>query len=335
MSKKFLIYAGSKPEDSQYIEIGKIYTVENKPDMNAPDGYRKLGTTKYPNPVVGAKYLGLAVFDNKKGNIANPFYDTFLSEYSTTLKNMYKNGGLEVAIESLKESIVDPVEFMYGEGKLDPKSAFWRSPEGRVKIYSGKRFNTNDPLELMQLYCLIMNKELAPKGLENKNEYVSNASFVVTNVEETTDIRTRNEFAKTQAIFKFGTLLNTDKVKLYNLLDYLGISTSIEEDTKDSEMIITTIFTEYLSESEQNVGIFNKHYQDFIEKKSGGQLLVIFKNLKAMAKEGIIKIEYGNLILEDVVVGSNFKDAAFKISAEKDKKELYTSNLTKLNKTTK
>lgn len=328
--KKLIVY--SERRGSEYkkfeINVGAIYFIQPKIDMNAPDGFIREGTGRLPNPVDGAKIINLVPADPNKSSesttsLEGKYYDTGMTEHSYNLQQALSALDKSAMTEQLKviqELIVEPVERIFGEGALNPRNVdFWSGVQGSAKIFVGKIFDTSDPIQLMQLYLLALNGIIAPKEFEKRSLYVE-SNFIFDNEEETRDIRTKSTVEKAKAQSRFFTVNSKKNTDSSYLLEYAGIRNIAGFDGKD-ELIVT--FEDWINKEPQNVTLFNKVYENLFESQLGKDTFVIFKQVIELIKKKKLEKLGGTYYLEDIELGTTPKEIARTILSNLDNKKKF------------
>lgn len=299
-----------------FIEKNRIYTVGNKRDADAPDGFQQLGTTKLPDPDIGVKMCNLAVADPDKHTKSRPHYDTFMTEHSRRVNRMFPDKSERDAhLKNVRELILEPVEEIYGrEGILSPTNReFWDSEDGRKDIFNKEIFNTSDPIDFMHLYMLIMNRELAPENYQSRPTY-NLAQFTVVDYEDNVDIKQKQEFSKNQAISRMMTTGSTNLTQLTTLLDYMGVySASKGEKLED----ISFVFTDWIDQEVQNARLFNTTYEELMTSKSGAEILETFSVVKGLVETKDIALRFGQYYFQDEEVGTSLREVTSNIVGDK------------------
>lgn len=130
------------------IKSNSIYKIENKPDMNAPSGYREMGTTKLPSEGIGNSVPCRFVVNDH--NTGKGVYDTGLYIGSPCFKGKGEKEQ-ERVVADLREHIVKPYEALHGMAILDHKNlSFWDNFS--VDLWEGRFFNTSNVEDLLDLY---------------------------------------------------------------------------------------------------------------------------------------------------------------------------------------
>lgn len=303
--EKILVYRNGNKE--YYIEVGQSYQVIPKFDADAPDGFQKHRTTKFLDPAVTNR-THVAFFDMDRKT-----YDTGLTKNSKALRNLYKNDEslIESALKQLTRLITKNLASIKSTETIDPNNLdFWDNPEENFSVSLGEDlvFNTNDTIQLYQLYQLILQGKLAPAGLESEPLYKTNSQYAVENKTDVVEVSQKRELDKSKALFKFMTLLNTDKKLLHGILELTGIR---GVDEKTDEALLNTVFTQWLNKDEnQNPKRFLQIYKDNYESDSGRQFLTLFTAVKTLEKKGVIQRKMAGLMLGEDLLGKTTEEAA-------------------------
>lgn len=309
--QKILVYRNGSKE--YYIEVGQSYQVISKFDADAPDGFQKERTTKFLNPDMATK-THVAFFDMDR-----KIYDTGLTKNSKALKNLYKNdeSAIQTALRQITSLITNPLISIKSADTIDPNNLdFWDEPEENFSVNLGVDlvFNTNDTIQLYQLYQLILQGKLAPAGLESEPLYKTNAQYAVENKSDVVEVSQKRELDKSKALFKFMTLLNTDKNLLNSVLDLAGIR---GVDNRTDEALLNNVFTQWLNKDEnQNPKRFLEIYKNNYESDSGRQFLTLFTAIKDLERKGVIQRKMSGLVLGEEVLGKTTEEAAQKIAKD-------------------
>jgi hypothetical protein len=297
------------------INSNTIYQVSPKFDGNAPDGFRKERTTKALAPW-GVNIEGIPFNDTKK------VWDTGLYESSPVFTTKKKEE-VNSILRFVNKHIVDPLEKQfYGEGKLDhkdTKDSFWM--DYGIELYNGRIFNTADPKQLMDLYLSVLHGKVCPKGEAESSPYFPNAQFSIENKESARTVQQENDMLMVEAMGLFHTMLNSDTKKLGLVLNYVGVK--LPENAESG--LITSSFTAFLNHKEDSR--LNK--EQFVKAaklsntQEGYDELFYFKKLQKLFLKKIVTKDRENILFEDTVLGTSFKEAAQKVAKEpKIQKEL-------------
>ena len=285
-----------------------LYQVVPKIDHNAPDGFKEHGTSKLLSPIISETVS--CIFDSN-ANV----WDTGFYVNSPCYRGM-KREEVEIIVDTLQKTIVTPVEQMLGEGKLSHYSTNTYWDELMINLRNGKVFNTSNPVDLLYLYMAILHNNLAPKEEEEAYRF-KKAKYCIVNKQEVVSIRQKREMDKNNAIGLFYTLFHNDKQKLLLVFDYIGL-TSVTEDTP--ETTFNSVFNQFITDKQngyQNVEIFLQAI-DLSSDEAGIREMSIFRDLKTLFNVGVIIRKYSEYFLDEVSLGTNFKDATQKVLQDKN-----------------
>lgn len=292
------------------IKSNSLYQIVPKPDLNAPDGFVKWGTSKLLQN--GIKESAPCFFDDRK-----QVWDTGFYKESPCYIGMSKTD-VETKVEALNEYIVAPFEELMGEGTLDHKksnNAFWDGFGG--DLYNGKVYKTSDPKELLELYMAILHFNVV-KPEDKSKPFAKKASYAVVNKEAVTSLKEQRNADKAEAIGTYYTLLNNNKKQLLNVLEFI----SLVSNRKLEDKTLTSIVMEFFEEKKQGTNNIKRFLE--VAKKvntpKGKEELNVFASLTALRRARKITEEYGELYLDGTLLGGNLRDATVKVIADKDLK---------------
>lgn len=296
------------PGTNFVIKSNTIYTLKPKPDPNAPDGFKKHGTTKVIHPEIGDTIS--MPFDTEMGVWDTGFYD-----YSPCLRGMDPQER-EKFIEDVNEIIVKPVESIKGQDRLRHTADNQFFDEYVVTLANKMAFNTANPLELFGLYLSLLGKQICPSDQVGNPAY-KHAAFQVVDREKQRSSEEESSINNSKAIGKFYMLLQTDKDKLLNIFDYLGISRTA---ILDEETFIT-VFNKYLEDKQdgyRNGKIFLEHVAKF-STEDGEEELNAYSMLNDLYKKGdAVKVVRKEFYLKEHNIGNTIKHGAAKVVNDKE-----------------
>lgn len=301
------------------IRTGVIYEVVEKLDADAPKGFQERSTTKY---LFNATYNEEPVVyfnENSKS------WDTGLTENSVMLtKAVPDPAARKTAIQNLEKHIVEPIEELQGKGALRQTSdndSYWLN--FKTRIFKGQSYNTDNPVELYQLYLLVVGKKLTPKEMVSHPSF-KKSQYLVVDRQESYNIKVDRTTRKMTAIGKFYQMLSTNKETLVHVLNYINIPAKLNQD--DSVLMVS--FERFLDDKNngfQNYKIFNEAV-DFYGTKAGANEIYIFNKLKEMNANGNSRLEIkpGQISIDGTYVSNTLKSAAEVIRKDKAMLKLYS-----------
>ena len=291
------------PGTNFVIKSNTIYTVKPKPDPNAPDGFKKEGTTKVIHPNIGDTISG--PFDTEMG-----VWNTGFTEHSPCLRGMSDSEKREF-LKVVKQHIVEPVEAIKGPGTLRHNAENTFFDEFVVTIVNKLAFNTAEPLQLLALYLAVLGKQLAPSD-EVSNPQFKFASFQVINREKEINAKDQSTIDSGKAMGEFYMLLKSDKEKLLTIFKYLKVSDTLIQD----EGVFITVFNRFLNDKEdgyRNGKIFLEHVEKF-DTEEGETELSAFKMLDNLYDKKQVKVIKKEYYLKNYNLGNSLKHAATKVA---------------------
>lgn len=297
-----------------------LYQIVPKYDAGAPDGFRKVETTK---ALIEGIYNGVpvAVF-NKYLNS----WDAGLNIESPLLKKAVPDETTrKIVISKIQEYIVEPIEDVRGTGSLstlESNSVFW--DDFTVEIYTNKVFNTGDPIQLLQLYSLLLRREIAPKELQNDPNF-KNAQYCIEDKESVLDKESEQAIRIAKAYGLFYGLKTTNKEGLIAVLRYVNLN--VNEKTPDNSLDLTfKRFIEDKRDGFNNIVEFIKVAED-LGTKAGKNVIFLYQQLKELYAKGKVELRGKEVYIDDTYIASSFKTAAQTVAKDKKLHELVASKL--------
>lgn len=290
-----------------------LYQVMPKMDSEAPDGFKDYKTTKVINPDISNLLPG-AIFDRSK----NAWDTGFYVDSRALMKAVPNVTERTKLVKDLDKLIVKPIEAMQGKDRLSAKpdnNAYWDNFV--VDVAKDKIFNTEKPEELLQLYLLLLHKQIIPSHLESHPEYkMSGAQYSIVDKEDAVDRKLQTEMETMEANGLFYGMMNTKKPDLLMLLDYLGLPVSGDPDNS----VLVSMFSRFLKDKTdgfQNAKMFIKGHKKFMTE-DGENEVYFHSKLKQLFTKGKVKQRKGEIWFEDEMIGNSFKLAAAAILADKE-----------------
>lgn len=304
------------------IRTGTIYEVVEKMDANAPKGFQEFSTTKY----LFNKTYNLepgAYFDE-----SIKAWDTGLTENSKMLTAAIPDEKVrKTAVQNLQKYIVEPIEKMQGKDRLrqtPDNDDYWLN--FNVRVGKGVSFNTDNPIELYELYLLVASRKLTPKNLGSHPSF-RQSQYTVVDRQENYNRKVDKTQRRMTAIGKFYQLLSSNKETLVNILNYIGIPAKMNQD--DSVLMVSfERFIDDKNNSFQNDKIFNEAVE-LQGTKKGAEQIHIFNKLKEISASGNnrLSVKSGDISIDGVYISNTLKSAAEEISKKKEFLKLYSDIL--------
>ena len=192
------------------IVIGKKYSVDHKMDKTAPDGMIELGATKYP--LVGVAASEKVYFDDTRNVFDTGFYtQSICNDYLLESENP------DEIVRIYNTLIREPYEKQMNVSLAETNFAFWDNFSYKVQV--NKTYNTNDIVDLFELFLALKQGVICNKG--ERNSRFQKAQYNISNpeaIKNKEDIKFDN---KMKAINTFNLLLESDIEKAYTILEYL------------------------------------------------------------------------------------------------------------------
>ena len=309
------------------LSSNQIYHIREISDADAPDGYQRVGITKHPLPGIAQ---GIVVPYNEATRTWNTgffkgsacFQKEGSKKADAILKNVEEHllPELEILVEgdlrngkSSNNQFFDEFTPFNGEGFGEDTSKY--------KIKGGNMFNTKNPLEFLALWFALIGKQIMPPNKKDAGSY-RNCAFVLEDKKQSTSLAQDKEFEKSLAVSKVLSVVggtgNKKEVKhLQNIFEYVGLSVNIEETEAKPLIAIFSKWCEKGGFNNENAVEFNEIFEKFEDEEDREELVVYVKLLKDI-KEGRVKVERRDILVDGQNLGSDKKAAARKIVGDQE-----------------
>ena len=282
------------------IVIGDKYVLDNRFDATAPEALRKIETTKLP--FTGAGVKDAVYFDDMK-----QLYDTGFYETSNCLQRYSEEERPEL-VKIYNKQIKEPFEKIMNVD-LSPagNNDFWESY--RYEAYANKQFDTNNPLELMELFQIVIQGIACDKN-EKDPFYRNNAQFTISNPSTVKNKNKEKSKNKLKAITTLSTLADANRDKLNLILEFIGRGDNISKISKED---LNLIYFELFNDGKAGLDIAESFLDacDMYESPDGKTKMEFFYAINKLFK--LRKISKGNRgyeTLDGVWLGNNLQDIA-------------------------
>lgn len=300
-----------------------IYKIENRYDANAPSGFRAHNSTKLPSTNVGNSVQIPFVITNRATN--DGIWDTGFFEKSPCYAGE-DSTRVKERVKALNTYVVNPFEKLKGiPGILEHSNDdFWSSYT--VELWAGRYFNTDDPMDLLDLYAAMHSGELAPESDQGNPKY-KQADYIIIDKVKERSAKKHKAVSNATAIGKFYALVNENPKKLLMLLKYVGISNLASK--ADDETLIT-LFMQWLDRGEKNAEIF-LNLLDECENKQFEEVIYLYSTLRTLFEKGkgITKNTMGDYVYNGQALGKDLKHVARNLVASPDLSDIKAQILEK------
>ncbi len=292
------------------VKENSIYSVSDKKDGDAPTGFVKAGVSKLPHDGVDETF-GVRWVEVSRGK---GVWDTGFYEYSPCYDGM-SDEERKVMVSSLKKSVLDPYKKAIGDPTAFDQNDNAFFDNMLFKIDSRKVYNTENPIQRMELYFALRAYQVAPRGAEGDSKYRL-ASYVLN--DNTKKVKDKDDLnvITFKATGVFQKLYENDRERLIAVLNWVGLKIGIDPD----EGTLISMFAEYIRESYSRT----KAFLDIVtetETEIGLNKLNIYKRLKEIVNKSnkITKSPNGTYFYDgDVEIGPDLKAASENIAKNKD-----------------
>lgn len=280
------------------IVIGDKYVLDNKFDASAPEALQKIETTKFP--FEGSGITDCVNFDNVKGIYDTGFYNT------SYCLNKYKEEKEELVNIYVKQ-IKEPYEKMTNKSLAqDSNNDFWQNY--RYEAYANKEFDTNDPMQLMDLFQVIIQGVACDKN-EKDPFYRQGAQFIISNPNLVKNKNKERSRTRLKAIQMLTTLADADKDKLDLVLEFNGRDNTGKVAAEDVKLIYFEVF----NNPKTGLALAEKFIEtcENYETEKGKETMEFFYAINKLYKfRKIIKDKRGYVTLDGVYLATTLQDIA-------------------------
>lgn len=279
------------------IVVGDKYVLDNKFDSSAPEALQKIETTKLP--FTGSGVYDCIYFDENKGLYDTGFYENShcLSQYTAEEKGEL----VKIYVNQVKK----PLE-AFRNADLNPNESndFWKTY--RYEAYANKEFDTSDPLQLMELFQVIIQGVACDKN-EINPFYRQNAQFTISSPSAVKNKEKEKSKKRLKAIQVLTTLADADRDKLDLVLEFIGRDNTAKIDDEDLKLIYFEVF----NDSKTGLALaekFTEACKDY-ETDIGKEQMEFFYAINKLFKlRKIVKGRRGYETLENTFLGNTLQD---------------------------
>lgn len=277
------------------VHKGFTYSIKNKADLNAPSGFVQEGTTKLPSGVD-------EMFQCRTSE--EGLWDTGFFAYSPCYSAMEETEATKAA-KAVFENVAKPYMRQKGitdKDLLSPNNDDWWKLQN-FRIWPGRVYNSNNPVDVFELYMALNAYQLTPKDQEKDPRY-SRSSYVIvdtTKAKKVKEERTENKF---KAIKSFTNTLDTNRSALVNILYYLDLKVS----DKSSDESLMTLFDEIISSADDKLRLFASAMKDLDNDKF--DKYIIYRKLNSLYGSKVIRKSNGVFTYDGIEIGEDLKSAS-------------------------
>ena len=283
------------------VKKDSIYVVKDKRDMDAPSGFIKAGVSKLPSKGVGDTFQ--VRFISRDGGRTGT-WDTGFYEFSHCYKAQDKDS-VKPLITSLKKNVLEPFRKAIGDPLAFEQENEKFFLKQRFSIFSGKVFNTSDPVDTMELYFGLLTNQLTPKGQEGNTKF-NDSSYVVVDINKDVKVKDERALEKFKAVGSFTNLLSSDKERLLAMLSYAGINPSKSVD----DVTLISMFNDYLDQGQDDRIIMFNALVTETETEKGLEKVFIYKQLRSLIATGKVTKTSGLYYYDGNEIGPDLKQAS-------------------------
>jgi hypothetical protein len=291
--------------DGFEVRKGTTYTIKDREDLDAPSGFVDMGATMLPSAGVNVSFT--AKYNRDAG-----VYDTGFYPYSPCYAILEKEA-VDLVVEKLKTNLIEPFCQVKGLETIPGPRDFEFWDNELFKVNAGLVLNTDNPLQLMNLYMALFNKQVVPEAMIGDSRY-DDAAYTVSDINKGIKVKYERLARVSKAVGAFEQLLERDKKTLISALDYVNLSVSekVEEDT------LRAIFKQHVEGggATQNAEIFLELLKEMKEEAGKAKVHLYAKLKEALnKKDGMLqRNNSGIYTYNGTELGPDLKTAAENIS---------------------
>ena len=282
---------------NSYIKVGETYEISSKRDGTAPDGMQDKETTKFLNE--GNKEIRSIYYDESRRA-----WDTGFYPESMCLVNMLNED------ESYKQAYIKHIKIPYEKAfNVDcsqTNNEFWDNYRYEIKV--NKSFKTSDPKDLFDLFHALAQGRVCEVG--EKDPILQKANYTIRNLEAVKSVEDSRLEDKFEATSTFMVLLNTDKEKLYSVLEWIQLS---EVRTMDDKVIKSTFLRSF---DHPKTGYdFSRRFLEGLkmyDTDNGKKQMEYFIICQKLLTKNKVERKLGVLYYDGLMLGNSVKEVSLK-----------------------
>ena len=296
------------------VREGSTYIVKDKPDGDAPSGFVKAGVSKLPSDGVDESFqVRFESINGKQG-----VWDTGFYVYSPCYKGL-PDADKKAIVQKLVKDVLTPYRAASGikDAFDEANEEFFKNTN--FKVFTGLVYNTDNPVDLMNLYFALRTYQVAPQGAHGDSKY-RECSYILVDTTKNVKEKDKRNIAQFEAVGLFQTLFENDREKLISILHWLNFRVAANPD----KYTLITMFQEYVSGSYDKAQTF-LNLADDASTALGLDKISIYRRLKEVLNKSnkITKSPKGVLFYDgDIELGPDLKAAAENIAKNKDLKRV-------------
>lgn len=287
-----------------------IYKVIGKTDTSAPIPFVERGISKVP--FEGNKTVVYCPYDNIKKVYDTGFYvasKCFFGEDPNVIKQ-------EVALRV--KNILKPYEQVTNTNPIQSNEEFWDNKS--ADLWTGRYFNTSNPVELFELYIALLSKSLTPKDKEGDPDYSFSMYCVEDKALSGDNLKTR-KVKREEVSFKYMSAMKGSIYERNCMIDILLFAGVID----NPEIIETDYYTLRLSDY-LDAKVTNLEYLcDVIERASrqeSEEVFKIYRMLYVLNIRGSISRDREGYRMNSTIIGQDLKAIADLMVKNRDYSDL-------------
>lgn len=287
-----------------------IYKVVGKTDTSAPTPFVERGISKVP--FEGNKSVISCLYDNIKRVYDTGFYNASKCFFGEDPEIVKQEVNLRV------KNILKPYEQVTNSNLIQSNEDFWDNKS--IDLWTGRYFNTSDPVELFELYIALLSRSLTPKDKEGDPYYAFSMYCVEDKALSGDTLRTR-KVRREEISFKYMSAMKGSLYERNCMIDILLFAGVVDNPEIIENDYYTLRLSDYLDGKVSNLEYLN----DVISRASrpdGEETLKMYRMLYVLNIRGIISRDKDGYKMNSVVIGHDLKTVAGLMVNNKDYTDL-------------
>lgn len=302
-------------------ELGDILEITPKLDLDAPSGFQQHGTSKLLMAGIAENFS--ISFDEDL-----QMWDTGFDEIHSINKDLPK-GEKKAIVDSYVKQIKEPYEKRFNK-TLDSTedNNFW--PNYIVEVYKGRKFETNNIKDLLDLYLILRNGMACEE--KETNFYLKKANYNITNVKQVKSIQEKKQDTMFSAMGTLKVMLDSFDPKkddtIYTVLEWINIPNVRGADKDTVKNVVLKQFSNEKTGYDTCRRFLNAY--EMTEDKVNKEIMENFSVLNKLSQKRVIEFKKRQYYINGELLGNNLKEAAENIKNDKELNSLVEEAYSKI-----
>lgn len=290
-------------------ELGDILEITPKLDLDAPSGFQQHGTSKLLMSGIAEPFS--IMFDEDL-----QMWDTGFDEIHPINDSLPK-GEKKAIVASYVKTIKEPYEKRFNKS-LDSTddNTFW--PEYIVDLYKGRKFETTNIKDLLDLYLILRNGMACEE--KEKNYHLKKANYNIANVKQVQSIQEKKQDTVFSAMGTLKVMLDSFDPKkddtIYTILEWINIPNVRGADKETVKNVVLKQFGNEKTGYDTCRRFLNAY--EMTEDKTKKEVMENFSVLNKLSQKRLIEFRKRQYFINGQLLGNNLKEAAENIKNDEE-----------------